>query len=686
MRRLLNNIKIGKTLWLYTTRFLAIIIGLLLMNNAIAQDKAARRYEIDAKRIGVNPTDKDALPRSREFLRLDSTYYVGWMYEGMYKSDRSADYLGYKNAIPALRKAYILIQKDFGSLFYELFTPANLNQQNYARVIDLNQIAITLKECYDNIEMPDSVMWVVNAYDKYKFPIDFIGVNTIKAWTYHRNRFLTSAKYAFLKDNVADNEKMAFSYCYKDFARIRNNETMAQMLFGPNVSASLRMSDYHYLALLHCYTKNYDSSEYYYQKLAEGGRVSWNNYGSMKTEIGSFATAASYYEKDQNKSFIAGMLREPYYYMPQLYVYAGRTKAAIGMAQEAINQSGSTPGFGWYNIALARSYLYDGQLDSCEEALNKAANFKELHIGTTLTQSQYLFTINLLKVQLADKKINQLKFLNSGWWYNPWEIAKLAQLKSEKMMAEYVVINQLIFNPERDRTVYDLFCGEATTTYDEAWYLLKDFSASYFTKKYQAYQVTDKRANIQRYFKLFAAQFKLKTGKNKEAQKELENINETVLLDTAHEKLFVARLYETLAGIYDDTGEKSKLKRFSNSLYEEYPQLVPFSGLAMEMVLNTAGADDAITKQVVGDLKDCNIKWVKGAAAQDAPVATIVFTKKGTAYEAVMNVTSAQGKKIVANQRLIFKQAKGAGGEIALRLFGKGGALVYDPPPPANGK
>src|SRR5689334_16830730 len=73
-----------------------------------SKSKTAARYEIDAKRVGVDPTSKDALPRSREFLRLDSTYYVGWMYEGMYKYDRSADYLGYKNAIIPLQKAFDL--------------------------------------------------------------------------------------------------------------------------------------------------------------------------------------------------------------------------------------------------------------------------------------------------------------------------------------------------------------------------------------------------------------------------------------------------------------------------------------------------------------------------------------------------------------------------------------------------
>ena len=139
--------------------------------------------------------------------------------------------------------------------------------------------------------------------------------------------------------------------------------------------------------------------------------------------------------------------------------------------------------------------------------MNKAANFKELHIGTTLTQNQYDFTINLLRVQLFDKKLEQEKFLNKGWWYSPKSLYNIASFKAQKMMAEYVVVNQLASNRERNRLVYDLFCAESTTSFDEAWYMIKDFSPKYFMKKYQAYQTTDSRSNIQRYFKLFSAKF-----------------------------------------------------------------------------------------------------------------------------------------------------------------------------------
>ncbi|WP_275229901.1 hypothetical protein, partial [Pseudomonas sp. 4B] len=135
-----------------------LIICLLFASTTYAQNDAAR-YEIDAKRIGVSPTDKDALPRSREFLRLDSTYYVGWMYEGLYKWDRSADYQGYKNAIPALRKSFLLLKKDYGRLFSNFFAIENLsNRDNFTRYGDLQLVTRALRECYDNLEMPDSTM------------------------------------------------------------------------------------------------------------------------------------------------------------------------------------------------------------------------------------------------------------------------------------------------------------------------------------------------------------------------------------------------------------------------------------------------------------------------------------------------------------------------------------------------
>ena len=71
-----------------------------------------RYYDIDVKRAsGISA--EDMLPRSREFKRTDSTYYVGWMLEGQYKYDHAADYLGFKNAAIPLERAMNLLEHDY---------------------------------------------------------------------------------------------------------------------------------------------------------------------------------------------------------------------------------------------------------------------------------------------------------------------------------------------------------------------------------------------------------------------------------------------------------------------------------------------------------------------------------------------------------------------------------------------
>ncbi|MBL7936116.1 MAG: hypothetical protein JNM51_09960, partial [Bacteroidia bacterium] len=99
----------------------ACLVFLVYGQQVLAQINEVARYEINAKRIGVDPESKDALPRSREFIRLDSTYYVGYMYEGIYKYERSSDYLGYQQAIAPLRKALDLLEKDYNEKLGKLF-------------------------------------------------------------------------------------------------------------------------------------------------------------------------------------------------------------------------------------------------------------------------------------------------------------------------------------------------------------------------------------------------------------------------------------------------------------------------------------------------------------------------------------------------------------------------------------
>ena len=559
-------------------------------------------------------------------------------------------------------------------LFETSILPLLFFSENVTRYQDYFTIANALKECYDNIEMPDSVMILLDKIDAYRFQRDYFGTSFQRAWEYHRNRFFTSDKYPFLKNSVAENEQLAFESCYRGFAFIEKNKTLNDGWFGPNQSEQDRLRIGHYLALLHCYNKNYDSSAYYYEQLAQSGFVSWNNYGGMQSEVGKFQNAIDYFSRDMIG--YEHNLNEPFYYIPELFVYAGKTKEAINTCNGIITQNGSTPGFGWYNIALARAYLYDGQLDSATMALDKAANFKELHIGTTLTQTQYDFTINLMKVELIDKSISEVKFLNKGWWYSIGSLYKIASLKLQKILQEYVVVNQLAYDPDRTRLVYDLFCAESTTTFDEALFLLKNFSPKYFKKKYQDYQRTDNRQNIQRYFKLFEARFAWEDGDEKEARKDYDWLVKTTLLDTANEKLFLGRLYENLGHAYRKEDD-NLYTEYCNSLMSVYPQLAPYSGLTMPMQLSVSGDGANAVQQVVKDLKKCNIDFEKGGSY--SPKAIVSFIQKGDKYEAQISVVSFDGKPIVSGEKLVFKKPEGVGAEIALRLFGKGGGIVFEP-------
>jgi hypothetical protein len=671
---LYHQLKITKE----SIKLLFIVLCSFMTHLLNAQNKAAARYEIDAKRIGVYATDKDALPRSREFIRLDSTYYVGWMYEGIYKYERSADYLGYKFAAVPLRKAFDLLEKDFGDKLKNIYSSFIYYEQYRSRMSDLFEIAYALENCYNSIEMPDSTMALLERIENFHFQKDYFDIYNERAWIFHRNRFFTSEKFSFLRNSVEENEEMAFRCCYFQLKRIQENKEINDYWYGPQQSEGDILGVEHNLALLHCYNQNYDSAMYYYQHLIAGNRVSWGNYANMHHEMGNIDSAMTFYSMRWNAREHA--LSEPDYYLPELLIYGARTKDAIEMVQNKIEASGSTPGFGWYNIALARSYLYDGQLDSAGFFLDKAQNFKELHLHTTLTQSQYEFSINLLRVQLIDKKMEETKFLNKDWWYSPGILYDLLSMKVQKLLMEYIVVNELANNPERKRIIYDLFCGESTVSYDEIMYLLKDFNSAYFRNKCNDSKNNDKRKKVRKYFSLFSSKLKYEAGDDENAAAEAEELIKKVStegnqLDTLNEKLFLARLYEVLAATRDEENEKQS---YQNKMLEEFPQLVPFSGQRIKMKLTFDGTNDEVTSEVLDQLKNCNIEWTE-EKGPDIPEANIRFEKKGKNYRVLFNVISGSGKTLIPAGEMIFKEATQTGKELALRLFGKGGGLKFEP-------
>lgn len=647
----------------------------LLINLSIYSQNSSARYEVDAKRVGLDLTSTEVLPRSREFIRLDSTYYVGYLIEGIYKYDRSSDYLGYQMAIKPLYKALILFENDYSLNMKNLFSSTDYFIKNNQRFSDFYTIVTTLQFCYNNIELPDSSMALINKIESYNFQRDFFSTGADKAWLYHRNRFYTSDKYPFLKNSIIENEQMAFKFCYEQISKINKNKTLNDAWYGPYHSSGDLMYVYHNLAIIHNYNKNYDSTAYYQQLLMDAGRLSWNNYANDQQELGNFNIATQNYLKQEyyGRNF---QLSEPNYYLPTMLIYAGKTKQAIQITQNKITESGSTPGFGWYNIALSRAYLYDGQLDSAEVYLDKASNFKEIHIGTTLTQSQYEFTINLLKLQLINKKISFIKFANKGWWFS-FDLFDYLTYNFQKIMLEYVLVNQLSSNLERERLIYDLFCSESTVTFDESWFLIKEFSKKYFINKYDKYSNTDKREKINRYFELFKLKLLQENGEESEANElanqlvyktlsasDNSNPNPNQIADKEYEKLFIYRLLESAA---QSTTNK---EIYTQKCYEAYPQLLPFSGLTSKFELTITGTNDGVIEKIKDDLLKCNIEITKGI---NLPQANINFEKNANTYLATITVKNFNSDTEMKST-LVFNNSNKIGAELALRLFGKGGA------------
>ncbi len=629
------------------SRYLFSFILTVSCSFATAQFNAAR-YEIDAKRLGVNFADKDALPRSREFIRLDSTYYVGWLYEGMFKYDRAADYLGYKNCIAPLRKTFFLFEKNYHNNLKNV-----ISTYGYPRN-DIVQLCYALYDSYSNIEEPDSAMWLLNRIQSWNTGIDFMEYHIKAAWTIHRNRYILH-KYSFLKNTVLENEQLALHHLYTAMAEGDGNAVF-------------------YLAIIHNYLLNIDSTAYYYDWLRQIGGFSYNNYAHFQNTLGNFAEAINNFEKDMyayDKRLI-----EAYYFLPTLFINSGRSKYAIDETNDIISTNGSTPGFGWYNIALARSYLYNGQLDSSQKAIDKAAQFKEVHIGTTLGQTQYEFAINTIKLLLTKNKIARIKFLNSGWWYSLKDLSEISGLTGQEFLLKFALVSELAGNPERELVVYNIFASENVIGFDEILTLLENISPSYFEKIYQKKEITEKRKNIVRYMQLFYGEFAYENGDYGQSQSTFENILNTALLDTAHEKLFIARLYQSLARSYNHEDESAKANEMKYDFFGEYPQLLPFSGFSIKMNLST-NADNSFEKGIVKDLKGCDIDFTD-EDGMNIPKAVINFSRLKNKYEVDFSVTDNMGKFIVPLKKMYFKKADGVGKELALRLCGVDGPIEFE--------
>ncbi len=642
--------KLQTTYFIFLKQSICLCICLLLLySNTFAYNKQAR-IEIDAKRSGVGYTSEDALPRGREFKRIDSTYYVGWMLEGSYKNEHACDFLGYKNASLQLEKAVYLLEKDFRK---ELSTRTNdvmtyITNSKYQR--DYDYTTRCLYECYSNMEEPDKVWSLLQRTKRMDLQIEeYIDTYCLMAWTVHRNRFYTSQKYSFLKNDIIENEKYANSLLEEGLKKIKKDAELNKKIFTVDYIKVKEPSIWHYKSMLYSYQLNIESGSFYYNKLRETPFFPSNNYATFCAIQANFKDAENFYGISKKQDYTDKRMKESYYYSTIINVYKATPKTGTKEIKELIKAMGSTPGFGWYNLGLARSLLYDGQTSIAKKYIQRAEDFKEIHIGTTLGQSHYDFTTSLLSLVAKNQEIELQKFYNKNWWYSPTSLLNIGKLVAEKKALQFLIINQFAQNPERDRVIYKLFSTESTVSFDEIYQLIDGFSSNYFLDRFKKELQQDNRINIKKYYKYFIGKLLQKQGAYNEAISYFESAESDMFVDKEYEKLFIARLYEAKAQCYTSLKNKNSATENISNMYAIYPQLVPFSSVSMAMHLECNATTD-IEKKCKAFIEKANIQWTNNSKT---PTASVLFTKKNNMPICTFKVMS-NNKTIVAATDFVF--------------------------------
>lgn len=632
----------------------------------------ALRYEVDAKRTGTNMNSDDALPRSREFKRIDSSYYVGWMYEGAYKYNHAADYLGYKNAAVPLEHALYQMERDYRP---ELRTRTkNVLEyiQLYPKHIDYAIIVNYLNQCYLNTEQHEKVYALMRRYIRWNFQREFFDAYNYMMWVTHRNRFFTKEKYSFLRSSIDENEALANRYLDTALRRLARNAVFNIGVYNPGYDKQDYLGVYHYKSLIHAYAMKVDSAEKYFKLLRNSPIFPHNNYATFKVITGDFRTGEAEYKLAQFQDPGDKRLQEWAYYTSILQIYKGYPKLGELLMKEMIKAAGSTPGFGWYNIALARCLHYDGQISESKRHADRAAEFKELHIGTTLGQSHYDFSIQLNKLMNMESEYEMQRFEHKDWWYTPAVLGNMGSLMGKRYLQEFLIINSFAQNPERDQVIYRLFSTESTVSWDEVYQLVKNFSTRFFIRRFTSAAAEDPRPAVRKYFKLMIARLHVKEGEYKDAEPMLKQLLADNTIDQTYEKLFLARTYQALAECANGLDKPTERDNWLYRLYQLYPQLIPFSGMKMPMQLQITGAaDEAVVKR----LRACNIRWDEAGAIARAQ---LTFRTQGKMKMVDYAVIDGMGNYIVPRQTYSYTDANVAGISLAYRLFGVGGAAPKD--------
>lgn len=642
------------------------------------------RQQIDSEREGSFLEDK-TYEKARGFIRRDSAYYVGHLLEGAYLFFRANDQLGFNKAIGPLQKALNKIEYDFDPLLRTRTNNYQVYSANYRYHFDYGLITYFLGRCYQNVERQDKAMGVLRHIRDRNFQLEINSdsYNTM-AWLYHRNRVYTSKQFPFLKNSVKENVEAANKCLDSALRKIRNDFAVNNGLYDPNMLNRQYLSTFHYKAMIHDYLLDIDSANYYYDQLIQNQAYSSNNYAEFKLAMGEFEEAELFFQEAEERENSPEKTTKEYYYMRgTLAIYRGHPEKADSLLNDVLQKQGSTPGYGWHCIGLARAQHYEGLTAESQDRTNKAARFQELHIGTTWGQEQYNLAVASLNY------INQLQFKKEYWfehhewyfWLNPINWYRWIKYTLEVRHHKMVLASLVAENPERDQVIYSMFSPENLITFDEVWAVIDGFGNEYFIDVYKKRLATDKRPRLKKYFRYFLGKLYLAEGKDSEAIKYFEQVLNDPDRDDPYQTMLLARTLEGLALASDGAEQRN----YTQQLYKLYPQLVPFTDLTMSFRLKVAGNPNKMGEEILDELRSSRMDFTED---RNVPAVTLSFTPQGEALDINYSVHSGE-QLIQGTLRVEQHEMDGAGKLLAYRLFNiqktKTGERPPAVPEPAKG-
>lgn len=628
------------------------------------------REDINQKRQGVWFFDKKAFALSQEFLRLDSTYYVGWIYEAGAKYERAQDEIGYFNAIRPLEKALKYIEKDFNAQLkirtddVSLYVPAYQVQQDYCMIMYL------LYECNMNIERQEIAFNYLKKFKKKGLQKTFfIEPNNSMSWILHRCRVFTNSKYDFCKNSIEENELAALRHIDSSMYQVRKFYNWNAKIFPAEYINEDFYYNYHNKALIYTYLGVLDSAEHYYNFLKPTRYFSDNNYAYLKLVTADFRECERYFNIEKTQDNLSQKQTKEYNYMLGiLNVYKGDVVKNLEELDQFTKSMGSTPGYGWNNIALTRASYYAGLLSESDKYQERAEKFKELHINTSWSPEQYDYAIALYKYLNSERRLSSLFFQDKFWYLNVATLLKAPKYFIQKYTNRFVLANRFGTNPEREIAFYKLFNSESVMSFDEVWLTIEGFNTNFFLNKYNQYLKVEKRENIKRYYKYMIGRLLLKKGEYDLAIRRLHEVLNDKQLDPIYEKLLIARCYEGLALAYKSKEDVIQSEKYINQIFELYPSLLPFSKLQQKMHLTVTGNTEApIMKEIIKDINGTSIKWINEPSNGKYPEVKIALVDNKQTKDVRYEVKLTSGT--IYSGQIRIEPSTSTGKKLAYALF-----------------